>query len=188
MTTTQTHASLDTRLGPLVVGELRVERTTLVEMGARVLGMPVSPDHLKGREADQTLIDLIRFPEAALKQFLGLHPALSDSSANLLFEFASLRSMQAPLLMQSIPNEALKGSWRKLDSLLNAVQRINLHQTASIEGAPPWADVAKSRACRPWRMGCNSMGTTARSMRWLRRSSRVISSRCWRPVPNCSRN
>lgn len=145
MTTTQTHASLDTRLGPLVVGELRVERTTLVEMGARVLGMPVSPDHLKGREADQTLIDLIRFPEAALKQFLGLHPALSDSSANLLFEFASLRSMQAPPLMQSIPNEALKGSWRKLDSLLNAVQRINLHQTASIEGAPPWADVAKSR-------------------------------------------
>lgn len=146
MTTIQTHASLDASLGPLIVGELRVSRVTLAEMGACINGAPVAPVDLGGREADQTLLDSISFPESELKRFLSFKPGLGDSSANLLFELASLRSVQAPPLMQLVPNEALTGDWRKLDNLLGAVQRTNLNQAHYLEGAPPWADVAKSRS------------------------------------------
>lgn len=95
-----TLADLDARLGDLLVGVLPVRRTVLAQMGAQINGKPINVHHLGGREADQVLLDSIRFAAPQLKAFLGTDATVSDGSANLLFEFAALRSTPAKPLLE----------------------------------------------------------------------------------------
>ncbi|MGL5998021.1 MAG: calcium-binding protein [Pseudomonas proteolytica] len=138
-------ADLDTRLGDLLVGVLPVRRTVLAEMGAQIEGKPISARHLAGREADQTLLDSIRFAAAQLKAFLGTDVAGSDASASLLFEFAALRSTPARPLLDVAPGLDRSDTMTRLDDLLRAVQNTNFNQALQREGLPAWVDAARSR-------------------------------------------
>ncbi|KAF1027570.1 MAG: hypothetical protein GAK37_02404 [Pseudomonas sp.] len=141
-----TLSTLDARLGALIVGESSINRATLAEMGAQVNRQPIEARQLSGREADQTLLDTLTFPASALKRFLGNAQASSDNSANLLFELASLRSVQAGPLLVALPDTGADEALGKLDGLLRAAQRANPNQAGHVEGLPPWVDAPHSRS------------------------------------------
>ena len=138
--------ALDQSLGPLVVGELTVQRRDLAAMGAYMAGKPVKAHHLAVREADQTLLDAIRFSASRLHRCLRRNDSVSDNSAALLFEFAALRSLQAPPLLLAKPGDEHPGAVGKLDNLLRSVQKTNLNQAAQLEGMPRWVEPKKSRS------------------------------------------
>lgn len=154
MTTSKTHPkkrretllALDQSLGPLVVGELTVSRIDLSAMGAQVAGKPVKTHRLAVREADQALLDSIRFSASRLQRYLRGSSSVSDSSAAVLFEFAALRSTQAAPLLVVKPGDENPGAVGKLDRLLRSVQKTNLNQAAQLEGMPGWVEPKKSRS------------------------------------------
>lgn len=138
--------ALDQSLGPLVVGQLTVSRIELAAMGAQVAGKPVKAQRLAVREADQTLLDSIRFSASRLQRYLRGSGSVSDSSGAVLFEFAALRSIQAPPLLLVKPGDENRAAVSKLDSLLRRVQKTNLNQAAQLEGMPGWVEPKKSRS------------------------------------------
>lgn len=138
--------ALDQRLGPLIVGELTLQRADLAAMGASMSGKPLRARHLDVREADQTLLDSIRFSVPELQRYLSTADSVSGSSAALLFEFAALRSVQAPPLLLPEAGGEHSGAMDKLDSLLCKVQKTNLNQVSQLEGMPQWVEPKKSRS------------------------------------------
>lgn len=138
--------ALDESLGPLIIGELTVQRSDLASMGANVAGKPVKAHRLDVREADQTLLDSIRFCASRLQRYLREKDSASDRCAAVLFELAALRSIQAPPLLLVTPGEVNAGAVGKLDSLLRSVQQTNLNQAARLEGMPRWVEPKKSQS------------------------------------------
>ncbi|MBN0980381.1 calcium-binding protein [Pseudomonas hygromyciniae] len=151
-------ADLDTRLGDLLVGVLPVRRTVLAEMGAQIEGKPISARHLARREADQTLLDSIRFAAPQLKAFLGADVTGSDNSASLLFEFAALRSTPAKPLLEMAPGPDSSDTMSRLDNLLRAVQNTNFNQILQREGLPAWVDTPRSRTLEAMGTGLQVYG------------------------------
>ncbi|MEN4947611.1 calcium-binding protein [Pseudomonas proteolytica] len=151
-------ADLDARLGDLLVGVLPVRRTVLAQMGAQINGKPINVHHLAGREADQTLLDSIRFAAPQLKAFLGTDATVSDSSASLLFEFAALRSTPAKPLLEGASRLDSGDTMTRLDDLLRAVQNTNLNQALQREGLPAWVDTPRSRTLEAMGTGLQVYG------------------------------
>ncbi|KTC62623.1 hypothetical protein AO262_28285 [Pseudomonas fluorescens ABAC62] len=139
----ETLMDLDTTLGPLRIGEAAVSRMELERMGACIADAPVSVERYRTGEADQALMDQLRFSAVHLKGYLAsASSGACDQVSAALFEVASLRSEWAPALLT--PPDTSDASLAKLDRLLKRVQAVNLNEVNATQSLPGWADKVRS--------------------------------------------
>lgn len=138
--------TLDKRLGPLKFGEMTVSRTELQTLGARLNGEPLTASQVNTSTPDQSFIDAIQFKYTDVKARLQSAQADTDNLVpTLLFEIAMKRSPTAASMMIDDAAEGTEPLLRRMENLLNAAQRLDIHRARLPDGLPAWVDTQKSQ-------------------------------------------
>ncbi|MBP5947088.1 MULTISPECIES: calcium-binding protein [unclassified Pseudomonas] len=137
--------SLDKRHGPLTLGKFTISRVELEAMGARIGGQNVSPQNVNIKVADQAFLDSMSFhPAKVLARMASAEIADASLVGTLMFEIATLRSVEAPPLMVSADPITPGSSMERLDKLTRAAQQIDIHRVDSLDHLPGWINRSKS--------------------------------------------
>ncbi|BBP73100.1 hypothetical protein PHLH6_51040 [Pseudomonas sp. Seg1] len=142
---TPTLKSLDKRHGPLRIGEFTVSRVELDVLGAKIHGMPLSPDNVNLKVADLDFLDSMSFdPAKVVARIVATDVAASETVATLMFEISTLRSVDAPALMVSAEPVTPGSQIDRLDKLTNAAQKIDIRRVDALDYLPSWVHKGKT--------------------------------------------
>lgn len=150
---------LDKLFGPLRVGEFTVSRQELQALGGQLNGEAISAANTYFSEPDQAFFDALEFDPVLVEQRINSANAQqSQLVPTLLYELVTLRSPDAASLIREIPAHASAAPMNKINSLLNATQRLDIHKNPLPEHLPSWVDKAKSRGMTSMGAGLQAYG------------------------------
>ncbi|SEI15680.1 hypothetical protein SAMN05216581_3009 [Pseudomonas asplenii] len=138
-------ADLDTRLGPITLDTFTLSRVELYDMGARLNGRTLDRAPPL-QDNGQPLLDGLQFEPEQLRQHLLTGDAGDARPIDVLFEIASRRSSQAPLILGAGRQPLSHTLMRQLEQLLVRLQGLQIlaHKYVTFS-LPGWVDAAKSR-------------------------------------------
>lgn len=147
--------ALDQHYGPLVLGQFTISRVELHRMNALVHGELLDIDNTNLRRPPQAFIDGLLLNPADVESRIRASGTVGDNTIpSLLFEVATLRSVDAPPLL----DDAQHGHAQKLGRLLHAAQKLDIRDTRLPENIPDWVNRQKSKVANSMGVGLQAFG------------------------------
>lgn len=147
--------ALDQYYGPIALGHFTVSRLELHELNATVHGEALDIGNCNFRHTPQSFIDGLQLNPVDVESRMWATGNVGNYTIpTLLFEIATHRSVSAPPLL----NESSGTQAQKLDRLLRAAQKLDMHDIRLPENVPGWVDKQKSKVVNSMGVGLQAFG------------------------------
>ncbi|MGU8077114.1 hypothetical protein [Burkholderia pyrrocinia] len=146
----------DRQYGPLKIGDIEVNRTTLFDMNATIDGRPIRPEETANVTADPSWKNRLQLDASTLVESSGIALEKRDSFSDFAYNLATQRGATEPSVIASTssPSE----SEVTLKTLLDQQQRVSKDTRVVIANGPAWLDIDGSNAAHAINAGLRMFG------------------------------